>query len=82
MKNALTKLEVIDYYFSKMENFLGKKHKNLLNKESKSNCGDSIYSGSPRSSTSDRQHTVDDEENKDIEIGGGFEMTVKSVEKR
>lgn len=83
MKNVLTKLEVIDYYFSKIENFLGKKHKNLVNKESKSNCGDSIYSGSPRSTTSDRLNTMDDEENKerDLELGS-FEMTVSSMERK
>jgi hypothetical protein len=45
-------LEVIDYYFQKMENYFGKKHANLLQKNA--NCGDSNYSGSPKSTLSDR----------------------------
>lgn len=75
MKSILIKLEVIDFYLSKIENYLGKKHKNLVNKESKSNCGDSIYSGSPRSTTSDRFNTIEDEDSKerDYELGG-FEI--------
>lgn len=83
MKNLLTKIEVIDYYLSKIESFLGKKHKNLVNKESKSNCGDSIYSGSPRSTTSDRLNTMDEEESKerDIELGG-FEVKARSADRK
>ena len=30
MKKLITQLEVIDYYFQKMENYFGKKHANLL----------------------------------------------------
>lgn len=75
MKNLLTKIEVVDFYLSKIENFLGKKHKNLVNKDSKSNCGDSMYSGSPRSTTSDRLNTLDDEDHKDKDVEiGGFEI--------
>lgn len=62
---------------SKIENYLGKKHKNSVNKSSNSVCGDSIYSGSPKSSTSDRINTLDDEERKerDEELGG-FDLAV------
>lgn len=60
MKNILTKLEIVDFYFQKLENFLGKKHKNLAGRDSKSNCGESSYTGSPRS-TSDRLTTLEEE---------------------
>ena len=53
MKNLMDQIEVIDFYFSKIETYLGHKHKNLLLKTNMSGT-DSIYSGSPKSSMSDR----------------------------
>jgi hypothetical protein len=43
---------MIDYYFSKIESYLGRKHQNLMNRGS--TFGGSDYSGSPRSTISDR----------------------------
>jgi hypothetical protein len=83
MKKLLAQFEVIDYYFSKIENYLGKKHQNLLHKSSSnSNCGDSIYSGSPRSTTSDRQNTYDEESKEIFEEIGTFDNAVKSLERK
>ena len=61
MKNLMDQIEVIDFYFSKIETYLGHKHKNLLLKTNMSGT-DSIYSGSPKSSMSDRpSQTIEDE---------------------
>lgn len=71
MTKLITQLEVIDYYFQKMETYFGKKHANLLQKNI--NGGDSTYSGSPKSTLSDRVPNSLEEEKDSIEEGG-FEI--------
>jgi len=51
MKNLINQIETIDFYFSKVEVYLERKHRNLLNKVS-GNMSD--CSGSPKSTISDR----------------------------
>jgi hypothetical protein len=59
---------------------LGKKHQSILQKSSYSNYGggeDSIYSGSPKSTISDRANTMEDEDRKaviDEEINGASDL--------
>jgi len=54
-----------------METYFGKKHANLLQKNI--NSGDSAYSGSPKSTLSDRVPNSFEEEKDSIEEGG-FEV--------
>jgi len=82
MKNILTKFEVIDFYLAKLESFLGKKHQNLAHRSSNSNCGDSVYSGSPKSTTSERMISIDDEIGKDIVIESEFDVALKNLDKK
>jgi len=62
MKNLINQIETIDFYFSKVEVYLERKHRNLMNKVS-GNMSD--CSGSPKSTISDRvqnsQATMEDE---------------------
>lgn len=80
MKNILTKLEIIDFYFQKIENFLGKKHKNLAGRDAKSNCGESVYTGSPRSVTSERLNTLEEEIKSETDYTGSFDQQTKTYE--
>jgi hypothetical protein len=66
-KNFLTQIEVIDFYFSKIETYLGHKHRNSLQRMGTGT--DSNYSGSPKSSFSDRPHTtIEDEMKNEFEV--------------
>jgi hypothetical protein len=67
---------VIDYYFSKIEVYLGRKHQNLLQRGT-STCSESIYSGSPKSTLSDRVNTFDEEDRKQDFEDEGFDKVVK-----
>lgn len=71
MKKLLAQIEVIDYYFSKVENYLGKKHQNLLQRGMTTDSN-SMCSGSPKSTISDRQGGImfDEDRHKDFEDGG------------
>jgi hypothetical protein len=82
MKNILTKMEVIDFYLAKLESFLGKKHQNLAHKSSNSNFGDSVYSGSPKSTTSERMISIDEDIGKEIEMDSDFDVAIKNLEKK
>ena len=57
MKKLFASCEIIDFYFSKLESYLSKKHKNIFQRSSMSGT-DSICSESPRS---DRNNTEEDE---------------------
>lgn len=70
----MTQCEVINFYLYKIENYLSRKHSNILQKSSMSSCGDSIYSGSPKSTLSDRNNTLEDEDKEE-----GFEKKAKST---
>lgn len=68
MKNFLSQVEAVDFYFSKIEVYFSRKHKNQMLKM-KSNGGEasddgasSDYSGSPKSSYSDRLNTFEEED--------------------
>jgi len=61
MKNLMTNVEMVDYYFQKVEAYLGKKHRNILRRGAHSRC-DSVCSGSPKSTLSDRVNTFEEEE--------------------
>jgi hypothetical protein len=55
----------------------------LVQRSSNSNCGDSAYSGSPKSTLSDRQNTFDEDDRKEIEEDDqGFDNQVKALEKK
>jgi len=82
MKNVLTKFEVIDFYLAKLESFLGKKHQNLAHRSSNSNCGESVYSGSPKSTTSERVISIDDDLGKDNMMESEFDVALKNLEKK
>lgn len=56
MKKLFAECELVDFYLSKLESYLSKKHKNIFSKSSLSGTG-SIYSDSPRSTLSDRVNT-------------------------
>ena len=79
MKKLVTQVELVDYYLSKIEQYLGRKHQSILSKSSASVLGDdSIYSGSPKSTLSDRVNTYEDDDHRrmddDIPTAmGGFE---------
>lgn len=77
MKKLLAQCEVVDFYLQKMENYLGRKHQSILHKSSNSSCGDSMYSGSPKSTLSDRLQTVEEDDKKFDEEIGGFERAVR-----
>ena len=73
MKKLLAECEMIDYYFSKIESYLGRKHKNILqNSSAVSNYEDSCYSGSPKSTLSDRVQIFEEE---DL---SGFDKVIKN----
>ena len=69
MKKLLARIEVINYYFLKIENYLKKKHQNLISRAST----DSIYSGSPRSTLSDRVQSEDEKIEEEEDYVGGEE---------
>jgi len=55
MKNLFSQIEVIDFYFSKIEIYMSHKHRNLLNRIGGGNSElESYESGSPKSTLSDR----------------------------
>lgn len=80
MKKLLAQCEVVDFYLHKIEQYLGRKHQNILHKSSASSCGDSMYSGSPKSTLSDRIQTIEEDDKKFDEEIGGFERAVRSRE--
>jgi len=63
MRNLSNQIEVIDYYFSKIEEYMSRKHRNSLLKAGGGSGNDlgsdstSNLSGSPRSAQSDRMNT-------------------------
>ena len=71
MKKLLFQIEQIDYYFSKVESYLSKKDYNSRSSRNsnyggKSGREGSLYSGSPRSTLSDRVDTFGDEDDKGV----------------
>lgn len=80
MEKLIGQFEVIDYYFQKMENYFGRKHASLLQKQV--NCGDSAYSGSPKSTMSDRVPGFEDEKEITEENNGGFETQTRLADKK
>ena len=71
---------MIDFYFAKIESYLGKKHSSLLQRGCSSAYSDSLCSGSPKSALSDRQNTYDDEERKQEFEELGFNKALKGLE--
>jgi len=66
MRNLINQVEVIDFYFSKIEEYMSRKHRNSLLKAGASendlnSDSTSNLSGSPRSATglSERQNTME-----------------------
>lgn len=65
MRNLINQVEVIDFYFSKIEDYMSRKHRNSLLKAGAAgndlgSDSSSNLSGSPRSgSLSDRQNTME-----------------------
>ena len=53
----------MNYYFQKIENYLGKKHQNLIMRTHT----ESVCSGSPRSTTSDRIYNFEDDKMEDLD---------------
>jgi len=70
MKKLLAQCDLVDFYFAKIEQYLGRKHQNIIHKSNMSSCSDSIYSGSPKSTISDRVNTLEDDERKNDEEFG------------
>lgn len=68
MKNLLAQIEAIDFYFSKIEVYLSRKHRNQLLKTGDASGTDSNTSGSPKSTTSDRHATLEDDHLKRIDF--------------
>jgi hypothetical protein len=61
-------MEGIDLAFSKLEVYMSHKHRNQLLKVGDASGTDSNTSGSPKSTTSDRQHTFEDDSARRLEF--------------
>ncbi len=83
----LSQIEMTDYYLSKIEHYLGRKHQNIIHRHTRSGIGgsssgrdggtDSLYSGSPKSTISDRTNTLEDDERKDDFGTANFESMTR-----
>jgi len=67
MKNFMSQVEAVDFYFSKIEVYFSRKHKNQMlkmkgNGEASDDGASSDYSGSPKSTYSDRLNTFEEED--------------------
>ena len=66
MKTFLAQVEAADFYFSKIEVYFSRKHKNQMLKikgaEGSDDGAGSDYSGSPKSTYSDRLNTFEEED--------------------
>ena len=80
MKGLISQIETVDILFSKIEVYMSRKHRNQLLKVGDASGTDSNTSGSPKSSTSDRKHTYEDDSSRRLDFDTIEEEASKPLE--